>query len=138
MFENNKKTFSFVAEVSGETEKLMHANYGGEMPIITLRDNIFFPGTVSPITVGRKYSIKTLRKLERTDGMVALLTQKTPEVDTPQTEDLYPIGVAAKLVHSMKMPDGTYNALFQAFNRVQIQELRQVGGSYEGTVATLT
>ena len=138
MFDNNKKTFSFVAEVSGETEKLMHAHYGGEMPIITLRDNIFFPGTVSPITVGRKYSIKTLRKLERTDGMVALLTQKTPEVDNPQTEDLYPIGVAAKLVHSMQMPDGTYNALFQAFNRVQIQELRQVGGSYEGTVTTLT
>ena len=138
MFENNKKTFSFVAEVSGETEKLMHANYGGDMPIITLRDNIFFPGTVSPITVGRKYSIKTLRKLERTDGMVALMTQKVPEVDNPQTEDLYPIGVVAKLVHSMKMPDGSYNALFQAFNRIQIQELRQVSGSYEATVTALT
>ena len=138
MFDNNKKTFSFVAEVSGETDKMMHANYGGDMPIITLRDNIFFPGTVSPITVGRKYSIKTLRKLERSDGMVALLTQKTPDVDTPQMEDLYPIGVVAKLVHSLKMPDGSYNALFQAFNRIQIQELRQVGGSYEGTVTTLT
>ena len=138
MFENNKKTYSFVAEVSGETDKLIHASYGGEMPIITLRDNIFFPGTVSPITVGRKYSIKTLRKLERTDGMVALLTQKTPEVDTPQTDDLYPIGVAAKLVHSMKMPDGTYNALFQAFNRIKILELRQVGGNYEGSVTVLT
>ena len=137
MFENNKKTFSFVAEVSGETDKIMHANYGGEMPIITLRDNIFFPGTVSPITVGRKYSIKTLRKLERTDGMVALLTQKTPEVDTPQTDDLYPIGVVAKLVHTMKMPDGSYNALFQAFNRIEIKELRQVNGSYEGTVVTM-
>ena len=51
---------------------------------------------------------------------------------------LYPIGVVAKLVHSLKMPDGSYNALFQAFNRIQIQELRQVGGSYEGTVTTLT
>ena len=138
MFENNKKTFSFVAEVSGETDKLMHANYGGEMPIITLRDNIFFPGTVSPITVGRRYSIKTLRKLERTDGMVALLTQKVPEVDSPQTEDLYPIGVAAKLVHSMKMPDGSYNALFQAFNRVQIVEFRPEITGYEGTLKTLT
>lgn len=138
MFENNKKTFSFVAEVSGETDKLMHANYGGEMPIITLRDNIFFPGTVSPITVGRRYSIKTLRKLERTDGMVALLTQKVPEVDSPQTEDLYPIGVAAKLVHSMKMPDGSYNALFQAFNRVQIVEFRPEITGYEGTLQTLT
>ena len=137
MFENNRKSFSFVAEVSGETDKLMHSNYGGDMPIITLRDNIFFPGTVSPITVGRKYSIKTLRKLERTDGMVALLTQKSPEVDNPQTEDLYPIGVAAKLVHSMKMPDGSYNALFQAFNRIEIQELRQVAGNYEGTVIPL-
>ena len=138
MFEETKKTFSFVAEVSTETDKMMHANYGGEMPIITLRDNIFFPGTVSPITVGRKYSIKTLRKLERGDGMVALLTQKSPDVDSPQTEDLYPIGVAAKLVHSMKMPDGSYNALFQAFNRIQIQELRLVGGSYEGTVTNMT
>jgi len=137
MFEN-KKTFSFVAEVSGETDKMMHANYGGDLPIITLRDNIFFPGTISPITVGRKHSIKTLRMLERNEGMVALLTQKSPEVDTPQTEDLYPIGVVAKLVHSMKMPDGTFNALFQAFNRIQIQELRQVNGSYEGTVTSLT
>ena len=138
MFENNKKTFSFVAEVSGETEKLMHANHGGEMPVITLRDNIFFPGTVSPITVGRKYSIKTLRKLERTDGMVALMTQKAPEVDNPQIEDLYPIGVAAKLVHTMKMPDGSYNALFQAFNKVQIIELKLEAGSYEGTLIPLT
>lgn len=132
------KTFSFVAEVSGETDKLIYAGYGGEMPIITLRDNIFFPGTVSPITVGRKYSIKTLRRLERTDGMVALLTQKSPDVDSPGTDDLYPIGVAAKLVHSMKMPDGTYNALFQAFNRIEIQELRQANGSYEGTVVNRT
>ena len=138
MFENTKKTFSFVAEVSGETDKLIHASYGGEMPIITLRDNIFFPGTVSPITVGRKHSIKTLRKIESGDSMVALLTQKTPEVDTPQTEDLYPIGVAAKLVHTMKMPDGTYNALFQAFNRIQILDMRLVGGSYEGTVESMT
>lgn len=137
-FENNKKTFSFVAEVSGETDKLMHASHGGEMPVIMLRDNIFFPGTVSPITVGRAHSIKTLNKLERNDGLVALLTQKTPEVDNPQLEDLYPIGVVAKLVHSMKMPDGNFNALFQAFNRIQIQDLRFVSGSYEGTVLSLT
>lgn len=138
MFENTKKTFSFVAEVSADTEKMIHASYGGEMPVITLRDNIFFPGTVSPITVGRKHSIKTLRKLEKTDGMVALLTQKSPDVDNPQTDDLYPIGVVAKLVHTMKMPDGSYNALFQAFNRIRIQELRMVDGGYEGTVENLT
>lgn len=138
MFENNKRTFSFVAEVSGETDKLMHAKYSGEMPIITLRDNIFFPGTVSPITVSRKHSIRTLRKLEQTDGIVALLTQKVPETDVPTTDDLYPIGIAAKLVHTMKMPDGSYNALFQAFNRVEIQELRLSSGCYEGTVASRT
>ena len=137
-FENNKKTFSFVAEVSGETDKLMHANHGGEMPVLMLRDNIFFPGTVSPITVGRRQSIKTLNKLERTDGLVALLTQKSPEVDNPGLEDLYPIGVVAKLVHSMKMPDGSYNALFQAFNRVEVLEVHQVAGGCEGTVVNKT
>ncbi len=139
MFENNKKTFSFVAEVSGETDKLMHANHDGDMPVLMLRDNIFFPGTVSPITVGRKHSIKTLNKLERTtDGLVALLTQKVPDTENPSIEELYPIGVVAKLVHSMKMPDGSYNALFQAFNRIQIQDLRLVAGGYEGTVVNMT
>ena len=139
MFENNKKTFSFVAEVSGETDKLMHANHEGDMPVLMLRDNIFFPGTVSPITVGRKHSIKTLNKLERTtDGLVALLTQKVPDTENPSIEELYPIGVVAKLVHSMKMPDGSYNALFQAFNRIQIQDLRLVAGGYEGTVVNMT
>ena len=138
MFENNKKTFSFVAEVSGDTDKLMHANHSGEMPVLMLRDNIFFPGTVSPITVGRRQSIKTLNKLERNDGLVALLTQKVPEVDNPGLEDLYPIGVVAKLVHSMKMPDGSYNALFQAFNRIEILELHQVAGGWEGTVVNKT
>ena len=138
MFEKRKTSFSFVAEVSSETEKMMHAGHGGEMPIIALRDNIFFPGTVSPITVGRKHSIKTLRTLERGDGMVALLTQKSPDVDTPLIEDLYPIGVAAKLVHSMKMPDGNYSALFQAYNRVQITEMRQTGGCYEGLIQSMT
>ena len=138
MFEKRKTSFSFVAEVTGETEKMMHDTHGGEMPVITLRDNIFFPGTVSPITVGRKYSIKTLRKLEKADGMVALLTQKSPDVDTPQMEDLYPCGVAAKLVHSMKMPDGTYSALFQAYNRVIIKQLRLTGSGYEGTLVCLT
>ncbi|MBR5052688.1 MAG: LON peptidase substrate-binding domain-containing protein, partial [Bacteroidaceae bacterium] len=127
-----------MAEVSGETDKLMHANHGGEMPVLMLRDNIFFPGTVSPITVGRRQSIKTLNKLERTDGLVALLTQKVPEVDNPQLEDLYPIGVVAKLVHSMKMPDGSYNALFQAFNRVEVLEVHQVAGGCEGTVVNKT
>ena len=127
-----------MAEVSGETDKLMHANHGGDMPVIMLRDNIFFPGTVSPITVGRKHSIKTLNKLERTDGLVALLTQKVPDTETPQIEELYPIGVVAKLVHSMKMPDGSFNALFQAFNRIQVQEIRQVAGRFEGTVVNMT
>lgn len=138
MFDKIKKSFSFVAEVSGETDKMMHSERGGEMPVIALRDNIFFPGTVSPITIGRKCSLKTLRQLERTDGYVALLTQKSPEVDSPQREDLYLIGVAAKLVHSMKMPDGSYNALFQAYNRIMLHDLRLVDGSYEATIISLT
>ena len=138
MFETKKTSFSFVAEVNAETDKMMHDTYGGDLPVITLRDNIFFPGTVSPITVGRKYSIKTLRKLERTNGMVALLTQRTPDVDTPQMDDLYPMGVAAKLVHCMKMPDGTYSALFQAFNRIQIQHLQLTASGYEGSFLCMT
>lgn len=138
MFEKKKTAFSFVAEVNADTDKMMHDTFGGELPVITLRDNIFFPGTVSPITIGRKHSIKTLHKLERGDGMVALMTQRSSDVDAPQMEDLYPIGVAAKLVHSMKMPDGTYSALFQAYNRIQLVSLHLTTVGYKGMFLSMT
>ena len=51
MLEIKKPHLSFVAEFNPDSEKLIHEHNEGKMPILPLRDNALFPGTIIPITV---------------------------------------------------------------------------------------
>lgn len=134
MVEFKKSSFSFVAEVSPDAKKMMYTDFEGQMPILCLRDNVLFPGTITPINVGRPVSVKAVQKAERSNGMIGVFTQKDPVTETPTIQDMLPIGVVGKVVHTMKLPDGTYNALIQATNRATIASMEKVGGIFYGEV----
>ncbi len=131
---NKKASFSFVAEISPETDKLIHSTHEGLTPILCIKDNVFFPGTISPITIGRQASVKALRQVEKTDCMIAVFSQKDANVNHPKFEDLYQYGVMGRLVHFMKLPDGNYTALIQAMNRIELGSLTLGKNGYEGFV----
>ena len=135
MLEIKKPHLSFVAEFNPDSEKLIHEHHEGPMPILPLRDNALFPGTIIPITVGRTNSIKAVKMAEKTNGIIATFSQKQEDVNSPYIEDLYPLGCACRLVHLMKLPDNTYTALLQAMNRVEILEFNHSKNGYEGVVA---
>lgn len=111
-------SFSFVTEIDSDVEKIIRQNKDGEMGILALRDNILFPGTVTPVTIGRKKSLKTLKKAEKNGSLIAAFAQKNHETDEPGMDDLYHVGTVCRIVHMMKLPDGNHNALLQAVNRV--------------------
>jgi len=138
MLEIKKPHLSFVAEFNPDSEKLIHEHNEGKMPILPLRDNALFPGTIIPITVGRTNSIKAVKMAEKTNGIIATFSQKQEDVNSPYIEDLYPMGCACRLVHLMKLPDNTYTALLQAMNRVEIVEFNHTKNGYEGVVADRT
>ncbi len=121
MFDDKKNTstISFVAQVE-DGSSLMFSQHEGMMDILPLRDALFFPGTVNPIIVGRKTSLKVIREAEKNNCIIAIFSQKEPEIEYPGKDDLYPYGVAAKVIHSMKMPDGTHSVLIQALNRIRL------------------
>ncbi len=135
---NKKSAFSFVAEVSPESEKLIHSTHEGLFPILCIRDNVFFPGTITPITIGRDASVKTMKYIEKKDGMVAIFTQKISSIDTPTFEDMYKYGVMGRLIHFMKLPDGNYTALIQAMNRIELGSMSVGKHGYEGFVYSST
>ena len=138
MLEIKKPHLSFVAEFNPDSEKLIHEHNEGKMPVLPLRDNALFPGTIIPITVGRSNSIKAVKMAERTNGIIATFSQKQEDVNSPYIEDLYPLGCACRLVHLMKLPDNTYTALLQAMNRVEILEFNHTKNGFEGIVADRT
>lgn len=99
MTNTKKVSFSFVADLSEESAKMMHADMDGEMPVLCVRDSVLFPGTMTPVTIGRSATIKTLKQAEKGNGTVAVFCQKDASVDQPDMNDLYTIGVVGKLVH---------------------------------------
>ena len=134
MTNTKKVSFSFVADLSEESAKMMHADMDGEMPVLCVRDSVLFPGTMTPVTIGRSATIKTLKQAEKGNGTVAVFCQKDASVDQPDMNDLYTIGVVGKLVHFLKLPDGNYTALIHASNRTELLALQQDARGYHGTV----
>ena len=134
MTNTKKVSFSFVADLSEESAKMMHADMDGEMPVLCVRDSVLFPGTMTPVTIGRSATIKTLKQAEKGNGTVAVFCQKDASVDQPDMKDLYTIGVVGRLVQFLKLPDGKYTALIHAANRTELLALQQDARGYHGTV----
>ena len=130
-------SFSFVTEIDADVEKIIRQCNDGDMGILALRDNILFPGTVTPVTIGRKKSLTVLKKAEKSGKYVAAFVQKAPETDDPAMDDLYHVGTVCRIVHLMKLPDGNHNALLQAINRVGLDSLEDTHEGLKGHVTAI-
>ncbi|MGZ6972169.1 MAG: endopeptidase La, partial [Thermoanaerobaculia bacterium] len=61
----------------------------------------------------------------RADHLVALVTQRKPETQDPDSEGLYEIGAVAQIMQELKLPDGTAKALVEGQQRFRILEYVQ-------------
>lgn len=91
------------------------------LPLLTLRDVIIFPGTISPVFIGRDKSLKALLAAKKIgDGQhILLTTQKKQEAEEPDVADLYKIGVLAKVIQTVKLPNNNAKILVEVISRVK-------------------
>ena len=94
------------------------------LPCLPLRDIVVFPGMLVPLFVGREKSIKALKEVMKTNKKIILVTQKNPEIDDPEEENLYPLGCESKILQLLKLPDGTVKVLVEGLNRIKILECK--------------
>jgi ATP-dependent Lon protease len=94
------------------------------IPVLPMRDAIYFPGMVFPLFVGRERSIKALESVwEGAVQTVLLVTQRDASREEPSLDELYTIGVLAEVIQFARMPDGTVRATMEAGPRVRIREM---------------
>ena len=94
------------------------------LPCLPLRDIVVFPGMLVPLFVGREKSIKALKEVMKTNKKIILVTQKNPEIDDPEEENLYSLGCESKILQLLKLPDGTVKVLVEGLNRIKILECK--------------
>ncbi len=99
--------------------------FSGDLPLLPLRDLVVFPYMMTPILVGRNRSVKAVEAAMEADSHIVVVAQRDPEVQKPELDDLYAIGVEMVLGRILRMPDGTTNVLGQGRRRVQILGLSQ-------------
>ena len=94
------------------------------LPCLPLRDIVVFPGMIVPLFVGRDKSIKALNEVMKTNKKIIQITQKKPEIDDPDEENLYSFGCESKILQLLKLPDGTVKVLVEGLNRIKILECK--------------
>lgn len=92
------------------------------LPILTLRSSVLFPGSITPITVGREKSIKLVRDVESGSGLLGAVLQKESDVEVPGPDDMYRIGTAAKILKILEMPNGNLTVILHGLEKIEINE----------------
>ncbi len=92
-----------------------------ELPVLPLRNSVMFPASVVPINVGREKSVRVIETISRrTDQLVAVLSQRSPDIEEPDWSDLYEVGTASRILKVVKLGDGNYSVVLQGVHRIKL------------------
>jgi ATP-dependent Lon protease len=93
------------------------------LPVLPVRNTIFFPNQFIPLSIGRTKSLKLLDYAVQNKEVIGIVAQKDGTVDDPTVNDIYQIGTIAKILKVIDLPDGSKSAFIQGLERFRIVEL---------------
>jgi len=116
----------FIPLITSEDENEMNKEeFPDEMPILSLRNNVLFPGVVIPITVGRDKSIKLIKDAYAGNKILGVVSQKSDKVEDPSSSEINRVGTIGQILKHLKMPDGSTTVIIQGKRRFEIEEFTQ-------------
>ncbi len=144
----NKNTFQFSSDEDAEFLPIIPINENDlesdkdlvipdVLPLLPLRNTVLFPGVVLPITVGRDKSIKAVHDAYKSDKLVGVLAQKDASVEDPGFDDLARIGIVAKIVKLIKMPDGGTTIIIQGKKRFELISIAEEEPYFKARILVL-
>lgn len=130
---------SQVIPIVTENEDELSENYSipESLPILSLRSSVLFPGSITPITVGREKSMKLIRDVEAGTGILGAVLQKESDVEQPAPDDMYRIGTAARILKTLDMPNGNLTVILHGLEKIEINEYLSSEPYFTATVTPL-
>jgi len=106
-------------------------------PILPVRNMIMFPQVITPITAGRKNSIRLIEEAQRNGEFIGIISQKNSNIAQPSEKDLYTVGTYAKIVKIIKLPEGNVTAIMKGFGRFRVKKMIQHEPYFKAEIAKL-
>ncbi|MHC4060373.1 MAG: endopeptidase La [Planctomycetota bacterium] len=88
--------------------------------ILPIRNAVAFPGTVTPLAIGRERSRRLLEDTKPNESIIGLVTQRDPQTDAPSFDELYTVGAAATILKVIRMPQGPAHIIVHSLARFRI------------------
>ncbi len=95
------------------------------LPVLPLKDLVVYPFGMQPLGAGQARSLRLIDDVMRGDSLVALVAQKSDEIEQAGPDDIFKIGTVARIARMLRMPDGTVQIVVQGLERVEIGEFTQ-------------
>ena len=86
------------------------------IPILPLRNTVIFPGSRLPISVGREKSLRLIKSLGKKQRYIGLVCQKDGDIENPEPDDLYRVGVIAEVMRVIELGNDNLSIIIQAKN----------------------
>ena len=134
---NNKNPFGIIVNFEGDFEEMISVAFPSEMPILPMKGMQMFPVNLGSIAVNRDSSRRLIEKAIHDDMMFGVVTQRNADVDAPHREDLYDIGVAAKVIQHYEMPDGSMTVILQGYGKFSLDRLIRGRSYLKGVVSPI-
>ena len=135
--QNNNSAFQMIADIDGDLKDFLNVSTPEHVPVLALRNMVLFPGVVTPILIGRKSSKTLVEKAEKKGLIIGVVSQRDPDVDSPTKEDLFTVGVYAKVMKLLTLPNGNVTAIVQGLGRLELDDITSTSPYLEGDVTPL-
>src|SRR6201994_4758020 len=92
--------------------------------ILPLRNSVLFPGSIIPIDVGRKKSVKLVEEaISKERPVIGIVTQRDARTEEPGPADLYMVGCAARILKVIKLAKDNFSVILQGVSRIRLLEV---------------
>ena len=127
-----------IADYEGDIETLFDIHFDGVIPILATRNIVMFPGVICPILIGREQSVGLIEAMRANPNQIfAVFCQRNSDIEDPSKEDIYDVGVYAKLVKVIDMPGNQKTAIVQGLSRCMMEDLYRMPSYFEGKVSSM-
>lgn len=90
------------------------------MPVIALRGLTVLPHMTVSFDISRAKSVAAVERAMIGDQKICLVTQKNPDDQNPQLEQLYHVGTIAHIKQLVKMPGGVVRVMVEGLGRAEL------------------
>lgn len=135
---SNKNPFSLIVDFDGNFAEMINQELPAEMPILPMKGMLIFPVNLASIAVNRDSSRRLVEMAFNKDMLFGVVTQKDSEVENPKRQDLYDVGVAAKVLKKFMMPDGSLTVILQAYGKFHLDKITNTRSYMKGAVTPIT